>query len=82
MNKSSIVWYTFNDLRVHDHEPLLKAHRESESVNHVIFLDKRLFTVSNYASIPKIGRPRAQVRKIIMHYIKVKIISNNFFFME
>ena len=38
-----VVLYTGKDLRVADHLPLLTAHRECESVNHVICLDPRDF---------------------------------------
>ena len=36
-----VVLYSGKDLRVADHLPLLSAHRECESVNHVICLDPR-----------------------------------------
>lgn len=38
-----VVWYKGNDMRVADHGPLLTAHRECDSVNHVFCLDPRSF---------------------------------------
>lgn len=42
-----VVWYKGNDMRVSDHGPLLTAHRECESVNHVFCLDPRSFRTTN-----------------------------------
>ena len=42
-----VVWYKGNDMRVADHGPLLTAHRECDSVNHVFCLDPRSFRTTS-----------------------------------
>lgn len=38
-----IVWYKQSDLRVSDHEPLLRAHQDCAQVAHVFCFDLRWF---------------------------------------
>ena len=39
----SLVWFKNTDLRIHDHLPLLHAHKSSDSVIHLMVIDKFWF---------------------------------------
>ncbi|MBD1825841.1 DASH family cryptochrome [Cyanobacteria bacterium FACHB-DQ100] len=56
--KRIIIWYR-NDLRIHDHEPLVKAVRSGASVIPVYCFEPRQFGTTPYG-FPKTGAIRAQ----------------------
>lgn len=56
--KRIIIWYR-NDLRIHDHEPLVKALRSGASVIPVYCFEPRQFGTTPYG-FPKTGAIRAQ----------------------
>lgn len=60
MNKRvSLVWFKNTDLRIHDHVPLMEAHRASDLVIHLYVADKFWFyNKMNELSIPKTGKFR------------------------
>ena len=41
--RTSLVWFKNTDLRLHDHLPLLTAHKSSDSVIHLMVIDKFWF---------------------------------------
>jgi deoxyribodipyrimidine photo-lyase len=59
---AAIVWFRSSDLRVHDHEPLSKAHANHDSVVHIYCFDDRAVgpraTIDFSRSLPAVGWPK------------------------
>eukprot|EP00850_Spirogloea_muscicola_P018764 SM000175S03311 [mRNA] locus=s175:257026:269190:+ [translate_table: standard] len=56
---AAVVWFR-NDLRVHDNEALVRAHRSAEHLVPLYCLDPRLFGQTYTSGLPKTGELRAQ----------------------
>ena len=60
----SLVWFKHNDLRLHDHLPLLNAHRTSDHVIHLMVVDKFWsHGKTRVLGIPKLGPFRCKFLK-------------------
>jgi len=60
----SLVWFKNNDLRLHDHLPLLDAHRSSDHVIHLMVVDKFWsHGTTRVLGIPKLGPFRCKFLK-------------------
>ena len=58
--KKAIVWYKYNDLRIRDHEPLLRAHEDNDAVVHLFVFDPFWHGRSTLGGFPKCGHYRAK----------------------
>lgn len=68
-----VVWYKVTDLRLHDHEPLLRAHSECDKVAHVFCFDPRWFGDTDFG-FPKTGPHRARfMRESVEDLRKVSV---------
>jgi deoxyribodipyrimidine photo-lyase len=61
MGGTAIVWFRYADLRIRDHEPLLRAHRNHDKVLHLFCFDERIHGSStcNFSkSLPEVRWPK------------------------
>lgn len=60
----SLVWFKNTDLRIHDHLPLLSAHKSSDLVIHLMVIEKFWFyNKTQLLGIPKTGSFRCKFLK-------------------
>ena len=60
----SLVWFKNTDLRIHDHLPLLSAHKASDLVIHLMVIDQFWFyNKTSLLTIPKTGSFRCKFLK-------------------
>ncbi len=57
----ALVWFKQTDLRIADHEPLVKAHQsDASSVAHLFVFDPFWFGTGRQSGLPKMAHYRAK----------------------
>ena len=65
MNKTGLVYFRSDNLRLRDNHVLIRAHRENSNVIHLFIYDSKIFGINNklykYKDLPELDYPKTSI---------------------